>query len=358
MGKSGVFCCRRPGLGMLRAVFGLFLGSEIALALTCGSSLPARAGGEVALVNAPDYKLNLRAAPNANAAILIELPQGTRVRIIQSLDTGWKKVVVEAMGNTGQMPAQPLLGFVNGKYLTLVTNEPGPWAEYAVIKTVMRQYFDRSKKKGIEARSDGTQYYDINDCHPGSIYLPVDENERMRRFADIAKNVVYWSFYIPRLGYPDYIWRPVVDQYERRWLDKILRPETHMDAQPFDGYGLLHDALGPELGRYRKSHSGVGDIIWHASCGDALASVEIRTDPPGARVLFIATFQHAVCKVKNLNPDDPSACESWREPHGGKLTQVAGDYFYLVRWPDGNVRKGRFSFSGYSDGEPVTIREN
>jgi hypothetical protein len=311
------------------------------------------------LVNAPDYKLNLRAAPNANAAILIELPQGTRVRIIQSLDTGWKKVVVEAMGNTDQTPPQTLIGFVNGKYLIVGPDESSLRAEYAAIKTVMQQYFDRSEKTGIQTKEGGTRYYDINDCQPS--YLPSDEDERTLSFAGIAKDVVYWSFYIPRLGYPDHIWRPVIDQYERKWLDKIIRPGTHVTDksanEDIGSDGLVHDALGPELGLYRKTHTGVGEIVMHFSCGDDL-SVEIRTDPPGARVLFIPTFLHAVCKVKNLNPDDPSACEQWREPHGGKLTQVAGDYFYLVRWPDGNVRKGRFSFSGYSDGEAVMIREN
>lgn len=80
----------------------------------------------MATVNA--INLNLHNEPNANPSsrMRITLPNGTRVRIIQTLENGWDKIVVEAMGDTGQPPTRELTGFVNGKLLTQVAASNPP----------------------------------------------------------------------------------------------------------------------------------------------------------------------------------------------------------------------------------------
>jgi hypothetical protein len=195
--------------GMIRVVLGLLVVLATAAAPACGSSLLLRAN-DVAVVNSPDNILNLRATPSANAPILFALPQGTRVRIIQPFDVGWMKVAVETLGDTGKKPAQDLVGFVNGKFLVVTRNDQ---MEYAAMKKVMEQYFDNPLSKinfsKIEIGSDGTKYYDINDCMVGSDYVPADARGRTRSFAALAFRIVSWSHFLPRLGYPENLWKPV-----------------------------------------------------------------------------------------------------------------------------------------------------
>ena len=122
---------------MIRALLGFLIAFATAVAPVFGSELRPHPG-EVAFVNSPDSILNLRASPSASATLILPLPQKTRVQIIQSFDNGWMKVAVEIMGDTGQRPAQSLVGFVNGRFL--VVNKYDSQIEYAAMKRVMERY--------------------------------------------------------------------------------------------------------------------------------------------------------------------------------------------------------------------------
>ena len=56
----------------------------------------------------------------------VTLPHGTRVRIVQKLENGWDKIIVEAIRDTGQPPSHELIGFVNGTLLTVAASNPAP----------------------------------------------------------------------------------------------------------------------------------------------------------------------------------------------------------------------------------------
>lgn len=84
------------------------------------------AEGSSASVTPPDKNLNLRDGPSAGGDIRAVLTEGTKVKIIQSLDNGWKKVVVETIGDTGQAPPDELVRFVNGIYLSQVVAATPP----------------------------------------------------------------------------------------------------------------------------------------------------------------------------------------------------------------------------------------
>jgi hypothetical protein len=89
----------------------------VSLALAAVLPLRSASADEAAIVSAPDNRLNLRASPNANAEIIIELWNNTKLHIIEPVENGWKKIGVDIMGDTGKPPNQNLVGFVNGKYL-------------------------------------------------------------------------------------------------------------------------------------------------------------------------------------------------------------------------------------------------
>lgn len=81
------------------------------------SAAPASASGEIAFTNAPDNRLNLREGPGVQFAVVEELENGSKVRIVETTPNGWKKVIVELMGDTHRPPGGELTGFVNGKFL-------------------------------------------------------------------------------------------------------------------------------------------------------------------------------------------------------------------------------------------------
>jgi hypothetical protein len=86
-------------------------------------------------------------------------------------------------------------------------------------------------------------------------------------------------------------------------------------------------------------------------------SVRIVTSPRGGQVLFIPVFFYELCKAQNLDPDDARSCNRWGEAVDGRLAQVAGNYIYVARWPDGVVRRGRLTFSNKQDGETVLVQK-
>jgi len=237
------------------------------------------------------------------------------------------------------------------------------------MKVVMLDYLVRSEKEdgsfpGLDKGANGSSEYRLSNCPYGALYVPKNDDARLGALAELALRVVGWSHYLPKLGYPDTVWRPVVQRYERENLDRIVRLPRGSVAEvtPLTGVEnpgdsvLQRDALGPELGAYRKAHPGVGEIFLTTSCGEDISFIQVRVDPPGGRASFIPTFFYDLCRARRLDPENPMTCRQWREPQGGRLYHVMGDYFFVVRWPDGGMRRGRLSVSGYDEGALVVLR--
>jgi len=241
-----------------------------------------------------------------------------------------------------------------------------PLHQYELVRTAMHTFFtpEFDEQYGVNTNLSGESSYDLNDCNNGKIYVPDSESTLLLAFADLGYRVSVWRRYFPRLGYPEDVWSPVVNNFEEKALDAILRTNGRISLWhlfPFhddSSLGGMRPAINPIFERYRQSHPEVGVIVTHDSCGDNVPSLAVHTDPPGGRTIFIPTFFHALCKAQGMDPDDPSVCDRWREPLDGKLTYVAGDYFYRVEWSDGKVQSGRLQYFDYFDDKQVTFRKN
>ena len=248
-------------------------------------------------------------------------------------------------------------------------------AKYASVLAVMQGFFDSestqsdSANKFLRESSDapGEQVYDLHDCQPGSAYISglyVKDDIKLAEYADLAYLTVVWRGHLKQLGYPEELWASDVDQFENSELDEIERSggerETNfsawMDARN-NAQQAFMQALATKLNDYRASNPSLVRIIVAGECGGDSVDVGIITNPPGAQVLIIPTFFHELCRVENINPDDPAACDRWREPKAGRLEQVAGNYFYIAHWPDGTTGRGSINLDKINEDETVTLQK-
>jgi len=242
--------------------------------------------------------------------------------------------------------------------------EETPRSQYEMVREALTSLFTPGfdKRYGPGKGSDGLLYYDLEDCNSGMAYIPDYAGPLINAYAAMGYRANVLRRYLPRLGYPESLWEPYVAKFEKDGLALILKtngrdyPTIEFHAEDDMG-GMIYDALGPEFDRYRAEHPGVGVVTGHYSCGEGMEDLAVRTEPPGGRVLIIPTFFHDLCRVQGLDPDNASQCDRWREPIDGKLSYIAGTYFYRVTWPDGTTRKGRIEPGDYWEETSVTFRQ-
>lgn len=230
---------------------------------------------------------------------------------------------------------------------------------------------------GIEGARDcagtGTCAFDLVDCSGGSDYLPWNadgsaDDTRMHSLADTAYEVLRLQGVLQALGYPESAWKPQLEAYESQSIaaaaESRAAPAAESDPEAWstddpadDPQSRLHEALKDSLNRSRAGASPPLPIAFvEGGCGAGEVGVRIATQPADGTALFIPSFYYRLCKVRKIDPEDTDACDHWREPAEGVLMDVSGDYRYRVRWPDGHVRRGKFSFTNLEEGQTVTIR--
>jgi hypothetical protein len=235
------------------------------------------------------------------------------------------------------------------------------WPHYFAVKTVMQHFYetDVSQHRRLEG---STSKYDLSNCEPGSDYTGTGKPTVTAEFADIAFDVIVWREALSKLGYPATLWQPALVKYEQQEVDEAIALPTptyfaYSAKDTPDAGSATVAAMMRAVNAYRAQHPSLPALITQGGCGAGGATVSIATAPLAVQVLFIPTFFYDLCKVQKQNADDPNSCPQWREAVQGKLESVAGDYRYLVRWPDGVLRRGKLSFDIGDDGHTITLRK-
>jgi hypothetical protein len=228
--------------------------------------------------------------------------------------------------------------------------------QYAAIKTVMQRLYDKGDRdtKAILGKGD----YDLYHCTNGAEYLGAGTGEdTLASYANIAFDAVVWSNNLKRLNYPAALWQAPIAQYEAQEIALVQKAPDEAVTEWADRRGKFLNELSGRLADHRAKNRALRKVVVEGGCGAGEVSVTIATEPKGAQVLFIPTFFYELCRVQNVDPDDTKGCARWREAVDGTLAQVSGDYQYVVRWPDGTVRRGKLSFQNLQDGQTVTLRK-
>lgn len=206
--------------------------------------------------------------------------------------------------------------------------------------------------------------FDLVDCTSGADYLPqpaegVPGDEVESQLAATAFAVLRLEHLLRGQRYPDASWRPVLERHEQAVLDKIRSDPPRPDN--FEAYSDLDIGLQQSLLASLRAHREQSDPslllpVAEGGCGAGELGILVATEPAGGVAEFIPVFHYRLCGVRGVDPDDTRACDHWREAADGMLFDVAGDYRYRVRWPDGHVSGGKLSFINLEEGQTVTLR--
>ncbi|MEO1048503.1 MAG: hypothetical protein AAFW59_09280, partial [Pseudomonadota bacterium] len=79
-------------------------------------------------------------------------------------------------------------------------------------------------------------------------------------------------------------------------------------------------------------------------CGAGEEIIEMTTAPSGGSIFLISHFKKLVCEGRGIDPFDTRKCAGWSQLIDGSVGSVVGDYFYVVRWPDGESAQGAIGF--------------
>jgi hypothetical protein len=236
---------------------------------------------------------------------------------------------------------------------------PTPTREqYTAVKTVMQRLYDKGDRN-VRSLLGTKGPYDLYHCSLGADYLGEGvENERATAgFANVAFDDVVWSNNLTKLGYPANLWSDLLAAYEAKEVDLIISADEKAADAWTERRSEFLNGLRKPLDAFRRTKRGLRPVVVEGGCGAGEMSVTIETEPKGGQVLFIPTFFYELCRVQNVNPDDTTGCNRWREAVDGKLASVSGDYLYVVHWPDGATRRGKLSFNKLEDGQTVTLKK-
>ena len=250
-----------------------------------------------------------------------------------------------------------------------------PAAQYAPAKAAFAAMLDVTQVGVATA---------VSHCASGADFLGVapvldgggDVNWRFPLYADLAYDVAAWRLQLAAARYPEAAWAPMIDGYEQTKLVEILSRTSppsgaeaaDVDAAPDDVASAGGDSAGDAddksfeaqllrtLASYRAQHPALHlpAFVRGGGCSGDDPPARLTTKPEGGLVRFIPMFLWQLCKAEGLDPDDPVACDRWRELREGVIADVAGDYAYEVRWPDGAVTTGKLTVGG---GDAVTLAE-
>jgi hypothetical protein len=185
---------------------------------------------------------------------------------------------------------------------------------------------------------------DLRDTNPnirlcGTEVMPVGD-DLTARLMWLAQQVHKASQYLTWTGYPQPLWQPLVADYERVELSRIIDQNANIDDPP------EADILIRKLSDYRASAATrLPAIDWIPCGGGADGLFKIRTIPADGEVWAIPAVFHALCEKQKLDADDRDQCnygESYLD--GDEVARLNGQYRYVVTWPGGKRKKGAVSF--------------
>lgn len=203
--------------------------------------------------------------------------------------------------------------------------------------------------------------YDLEDCKTGGDYLGVSDDPAVLELANLAYVVVHLSKTLPKLGYPESVWSPLLVQFENEQLNLRLREigrPYNPDSPSSQHANTFKEKLVRLLNSYRaKRATELPTVFYQGDCGAGDVSINFRTEPEGGRAMLIPVFFYELCKAQQYDPENRSQCTWWVDPPEGAPLAVSGDYFFRASWPDGVQRQGRTSFDAAQDGQTFIIRK-
>ncbi|HEY8321813.1 MAG TPA: hypothetical protein VIG46_08525 [Candidatus Baltobacteraceae bacterium] len=199
----------------------------------------------------------------------------------------------------------------------------------------------RLAKEDLGGSNSPDAYYSLTQCEPPE-FTSGGAAPRTAFYADLAGGVFYWEYELPRIGYPERVWRPWVSSYEASIVATARRVPASVD--PFNIWEKSpqskFDGLRRVLTAYREKHPRLPEIITGPEgCGGGEVPVKLITQPTATRVVIIPSFFYELCRVRRIDPNDTARCAHWREV-SGPIVQVSGDYHYIAKWRDGTVKRG------------------
>jgi hypothetical protein len=203
--------------------------------------------------------------------------------------------------------------------------------------------------------------YNLANCQDGSEFLAYGTHRDvvLDRLADLALQIILWSTDLRTLGYPEQVWRPLLSNFEQAQLRLIQNVGPAATEASYETIRHPYQTFAPRfaesLNAYRRQNPRLRPIIYESGCGAGEISVHIQTQPPIGNVDIIPRFFYKLCQVQKLDAENPRTCDHWREVGRGAVDEVAGSYFYRIRWPDGAIDRGTLDFSKTEDGGTITL---
>jgi len=244
---------------------------------------------------------------------------------------------------------------------SLVRRNPG--SQYDMVKQAMLQLFATGVVQSPVR--DGEPYDLALFCQDfyqfaGNTADMYDREPVIRTLAMLALKIVVLRHDLGRLGYPETLWSPIVDDFENTQLRLLLNERGRFS---FDLPSHKHDEtamrrIGASLNNYRKqANPSLRPLTYKGGCGAGEFEIRVFMEPGDGRLLFIPAFFYQLCRAQQLDPNNTDRCDRWHEALNGQLSWVAGDYYYIARWPGGAIRQGRLSFTNLKEGQIVVFRK-
>ena len=263
-------------------------------------------------------------------------------------------------------------------------------ATYSFIKSVVADEQKKPESKNVLSgpnisRSDAEYELEANFDECGLVtesilstsYHKYSDSNRLFILAILAMDVTSWARDFSKIGYPKAVWASRLQTFEEKQLHLIeglseQQLKNRLTDQPVhpasvnDAYSSLEKSYREDVAKdivsglnsYRSTtKAAIPKIVMGGpGCGAGGLTVTISTEPKGGQINVIPVFFYKLCKSQpGVNVDDPSSCDRWREIPDGFSSQMAGDYFYNVRWPNGLHREGTLLFNSMGDGDKKKI---
>ena len=180
--------------------------------------------------------------------------------------------------------------------------------------------------------------FDIAGCQDVTDFGFAPEDPAL---ANLAHDIVYMRAVLQRSGVDPALWRPPLIAVEEQLLTAALAGDFADGGDYFGARYEISNSIVEAVG-----DSGSKPVVNDGGCGAGEVEVAGRLDPPGATLAVIPFWNWLVCQERGLPADDPDQCVGWNAYTDRFTLDLAGDYRYVARWPDGAVTDGTLSI-GY-----------
>ena len=193
----------------------------------------------------------------------------------------------------------------------------------------------------------------INTCVYEPYFGKSPADDFLINLATIARHRHHLAKDFSEAGYPEQVWRGPLDELVARKIqtivDRLERRQSLRDIQAMRKADFPYERrLERALNDYRTRHnprlrrfeaSGAGECG-----GDWIGYVSVRTRPAGGSVRVIKEYYFKLCQVMEIPPYG-DRCNSWT-PVSPRTSFPQGTYYYLARWPNGDIECDRIELIG------------